>query len=89
MRPGSAGPTEVLEEGEEPAADGQEFQHRDRQVGADVFGYLVEPEQAVAETPDPSAIDVGEAGVRRDVEEDLRRILELGAQQGSFDADPA
>ena len=74
MLPGSAGPTEVLEEG---------------RVRSDIFGYLVEPEQAVAEASNPGVIDVGEAGVRRDVEEDLRRILELDTQQGSFDADPA
>ena len=67
MLPGLAGPTEVSEEG---------------QVKSDIFGHLVEPEQALAEASNPGVIDVGEAGVRRDVEEDLWRILELDTQSG-------
>ena len=59
------------------------------QVKSDVFGHLVEPEQAVAEASNPGVTDVGEAGVRRDVEEDLRGILDSTRSRGSCDADPA
>ena len=53
-----------------------------KKVEGDVFGHLVEPEQAVVEASNPGVTDVGEAGVRRDVEEDLWRILELDTQPG-------
>ena len=49
----------MLQEGEEPTADGQEFKHRDRQVGPGIFGDLVEPEQAVAETTGSGSVNIG------------------------------
>ena len=42
-RPGTARPAQVCEEGEEPTADGQEFEHRDRQVRPSILGDFVEP----------------------------------------------
>ena len=51
------------------------------------FGYTaVEP---VAEAPDTGAIDVGEAGVRGYVEEDVGGLLKLRAQQGVLDTHAA
>ena len=49
----------MLQEGEEPTADGQEFKHRDRQVGPGIFGDFVEPEQAVAETTGSGSVNIG------------------------------
>jgi hypothetical protein len=43
----------------------------------------------VAEATDPGSIHVGEAGVGGHVENDFRRILQLGSKQGSLDADAA
>ena len=74
-------PTKIREEGEEPTTDGQELQHRNRQVGSDVLRHFVEPEQAVAETTDPGSINVGEAGVGGHVENDVGRIFQLGSEQ--------
>ena len=79
----------MLQEGEEPTADGQGFKHRDRQVGPGIFGDFVEPEQAVAETTGSGSVNIGEASVGGYVEEGSRRISELCTEQGSLVADAA
>ena len=82
-------PAEVLEEGEQPAADSEELQHGDGHIRTNVLGYLVKPVEPVAEAPNAGAIDVGEAGVGGHVEEDVGGLLKLRAQQGVLDAHAA